>query len=275
MVDESQISLALLVAYDGQPFHGFARQKDPHLLTVQGEIERALELLVKRPVETVCSGRTDAGVHAYGQVVSFCLDEDEWSARSPHAWFRALNALTHEGVQVRDIAQAPAGFSARFDALSRSYRYYIAAQPFDALALKDMSWRVNYVLNIEAMQKAAHYMVGEHDFKSFCISASAEGRSTVRTVHRCEVQYERIMNDDMVRIDVVGNAFLHSMVRTMVGTLVSVGRGQHDPEWVIDVIEARSRAAAGEKAPACGLTFMEVAYPDGALTWLDAATLRA
>ena len=251
-------TLSLTVSYNGALFSGFARQ--PGQLTVQGELEQALSLIFRRPVEVVCSGRTDAGVHALGQVVSFDVTNDELEGRNLYSLRRSLNALTHEDLTVREVEERQPGFSARFDAQWREYHYHVCLDEVPPLFMRDFSWYVHGQLDIDAMREAAAYLVGEHDFKSFCMAASAVGKPTCRNVHEISLSREMIMGEDTLTIKVVGNAFLHSMVRTIVGTLVMVGRGQRKPEWVREVLEARNRTAAGENAPAAGLVFWRVQY---------------
>ena len=251
-------TLSLTVSYNGAPFSGFARQ--PGQLTVQGELEQALSLVFRRPMEVVCSGRTDAGVHALGQVVSFDVTNDELEGRNLYSLRRSLNALTHEDITVREVEERQPGFSARFDAQWREYHYHVCLDEVPPLFMRDFSWYVHGQLDIDAMREAAAYLVGEHDFKSFCMAASAVGKPTCRNVHEISLSREMIMGEDILTIKVVGNAFLHSMVRTIVGTLVMVGRGQRKPEWVREVLEARNRTAAGENAPAAGLVFWRVQY---------------
>lgn len=251
-------TLSLTVSYNGAPFSGFARQ--PGQLTVQGELEQALSLVFRRPMEVVCSGRTDAGVHALGQVVSFDVANDELEGRNLYSLRRSLNALTHEDITVREVEERQPGFSARFDAQWREYHYHVCLDEVPPLFMRDFSWYVHGQLDIDAMREAAAHLVGEHDFKSFCMAASAVGKPTCRNVHEISLSQEMIMGEDILTIKVVGNAFLHSMVRTIVGTLVMVGRGQRKPEWVREALEARNRTAAGENAPAAGLVFWRVQY---------------
>ena len=251
-------TLSLTVSYNGAPFSGFARQ--PGQLTVQGELEQALSLVFRRPMEVVCSGRTDAGVHALGQVVSFDVANDELEGRNLYSLRRSLNALTHEDITVCEVEERQPGFSARFDAQWREYHYHVCLDEVPPLFMRDFSWYVHGQLDIDAMREAAAHLVGEHDFKSFCMAASAVGKPTCRNVHEISLSQEMIMGEDILTIKVVGNAFLHSMVRTIVGTLVMVGRGQRKPEWVREVLEARNRTAAGENAPAAGLVFWRVQY---------------
>lgn len=251
-------TLSLTVSYNGASFSGFARQ--PGQMTVQGELEQALSLVFRRHMEVVCSGRTDAGVHALGQVVSFDVANDELEGRSLYSLRRSLNALTHEGITVREVEERQPGFSARFDAQWREYHYHVCLDEVPPLFMRDFSWYVHGRLDIDAMREAAAHLVGEHDFKSFCMAASAVGKPTCRNVHEISLSREMIMGEGILTIKVVGNAFLHSMVRTIVGTLVMVGRGQRKPEWVREVLEARNRTAAGENAPAAGLVFWRVRY---------------
>ncbi len=249
---------ALTLGYRGEAFNGYARQ--PGQLTVQGELERALGVLLHRDVETVCAGRTDAGVHARRQVVSFDVAGEEASAIDAHRWLRSLNALTHDHIVGRSVDEREPGFSARFDAKARTYRYFICTSATPPLFLDRFCWHVPGELDLEAMGEAAMFLEGEQDFKSFCKAESAEGKSTFRNVSRTAVERVDMLDEDMVCIEVEGNAFLHNMVRTMVGTLVMVGRGKRPSRWVFDVLDAHDRRAAGETAPAAGLVLWDVKY---------------
>ena len=252
-------SFALVVSYKGEAFCGFARQPGG-LLTVQGELERALELLYRRPVQTVCAGRTDSGVHALGQVVSFDLTEEEATMRKDSSLIRSINAITHHDIGIREVRHPQEGFSARFDAKAREYRYFISTGQTPCLVMRDFAWHNTGALDLQAMRKGAAYLIGEHDFKSFCLAASAKGKPTCRNVISIDVDAVEIMGEPLVCVTVVGSSFLHSMVRTIVGTLVAVGRGLREPAWVGEVLAACSREAAGEKAPAKGLIFWDVRY---------------
>ncbi len=285
--DNQAITLAAKVAYNGAPFCGFARQ--PECLTVQGEIEHALTLLFRREVLTVCAGRTDAGVHAKGQVVSFDIEACELRGRTLDKIERSINALTHDYISVRELCQVQVGFSARFDAKTREYRYFIQAKGLNeawssnaaisgekaepavaatlhtttqtaALYMRDFCWSVPYTLDVAAMRAGAAHLIGEHDFISFCKAQSAIGKPTHRYVSEISLDRVCVFDEELLQIKVVGNAFLHSMVRTIVGTLVAVGRGGRTPDWVCCVLAAKNRSAAGECAPARGLTFWKVNY---------------
>lgn len=252
--------VAAWLSYNGAPFSGFARQNDQ--LTVQGSIEEALELLFRRPIETTCAGRTDAGVHALCQVVSFDLFDDEWFRRKPETLLKSLNALTDDAISIRTVRLMPEDFSARFSAVSREYRYYICTDGPAPLLMENFSWHLGKPLDIEKMKEASYYLLGEHDFKSFCMAVSAKDKPTHRYVAQISFKQEQIWNSNFVVMTVIGNAFLHSMVRTMVGTLILVGLGKRDPEWVREVLHARNRQAAGQNAPAQGLVLWNVNYQE-------------
>ncbi len=258
---ESPHPYAMHVAYKGAAFAGFARQKETQIITVQGELERTLALLFHREVPTVCAGRTDAGVHARGQVVSFELTDAEFASRGERSLQRSVNALVHDDISVSSIERMPDGFSARFSAVCREYHYHICTDSARPVLLADLVWHIPGVhLDIPAMNEAAANLIGEHDFKSFCMAVSAQGKPTCRNVMELEVYPETIMGTDVITVRVVGNAFLHSMVRTIVGTLVEVGRGRREPAWTAEVLAARDRCAAGQNAPANGLVFWGVSY---------------
>ena len=216
-------------------------------------------------METTCAGRTDAGVHALGQVVSFDVDDRDIAGRSLPSLRRSLNALTHDAITVREVEPKKLGFSARFDAQAREYHYHLCVDSTCPIFMKDFSWFVPGGLDITAMEAGAQYLLGEHDFKSFCMAASAEGKPTHRNVREISFHPETVMGENLMSIKVVGNAFLHSMVRTIVGTLVEVGLHRREPSWVSEVLAACDRRTAGPTAPACGLTFVDVAYPPGTL----------
>ena len=236
------------LGYDGSGFRGYAKQEGQR--TVQGELESALAVLLGETPDTSVAGRTDAGVHARGQVVSFPWDGelDFESLR------RSLNGIVGPEVAVMEVTPEADGFSARFSALSRLYRYTIdmGAAP-DPLA-RNTSWHVARSLDIEAMRSVADALMGEHDFGSFC--RSVEGRSNVRRVNLAEWVEE----GDRLRFWIGANAFCHQMVRSIVGYSYDVGRGFSDPNEVRSVISARDRSAVATVAPPHGLVLWEVGY---------------
>ena len=260
--EPTEPTLVVRLGYRGQGFSGFAEQ--PGSRTVAGELRRALETCLRRGVELTCAGRTDAGVHALSQYVSVPLAPGE--AELPGSrLLRSLVALTPDDISIRGLYQADPGFSARFDAQARSYRYRICAGDARPVLAWDHAWWYRGRLDVEAMARAARPLIGEHDFKSFCKASSAEGKPTHRFVESVDVTRVSEAGEELVCVDVTGNAFLHNMVRTIVGTLVEVGRGHRDEAWVEKVLAACDRSAAGPCAPACGLTFVGVRYPENAL----------
>ena len=244
---------ALKIAYNGEPFCGFARQ--PEQLTVQGNLEEALRTLTHTEIETVCAGRTDAGVHARGQVVSFFSNKS-----LPNNSLRSLNALTHDAISVLELREVDKDFSARFSAKKREYRYFIYNKKTPPIFANDFSWHLSKPLDVEAMRMAAMFLTGEHDFKSFCLACSSVDKTTMREVSDITLKSAEFFGEELLQITVKGNAFLHSMVRTIVGTLVEVGKEKKEPSWVKDVLQAKNRQAAGENAPAKGLVFWNVEY---------------
>lgn len=249
-------TIALSVSYNGREFAGFARQ--PGQSTVQGRLEVALATVLRGEIETVGAGRTDAGVHALEQVVSFETDADV----DRHTLLRSLNALVGDGIVVTGVREAPAGFSARHSAVAREYRYRIVPGPVPPLFLAPYAWWVKGTLNLGAMREAASALIGEHDFRSFCVASSAEGIRTFRRLDVVEITSETMMGEHGLVVRVVGNAFLHSMVRTIVGSLVEVGVGRRPAAWIAEALAACDRTAAGPTAPAHGLTLWHVSYPE-------------
>jgi len=264
-------SYALIVAYDGTNFAGYARQTDPPQRTVQEDIERALTTVLRLPegsLATVVAGRTDAGVHASGQVVSFALAPDQgaelFTPTGIAPFLRSLNALTPHDISVRALRAVPPGFSARFDALSREYRYRIAATPAPPLFARRFAWHLpgfatDATRRAQVCQAAAA-LTGEHDFSSFAVSASIEGKNPVRRIFSIDLVDTDYFGEPLTEIRVVGTAFLHSMVRVIVGTLAAVDARRIAWGSMPEILEARARAAAGQTAPACGLTFFGATY---------------
>lgn len=249
--------IVLSVSYDGTNLSGFARQPDCD--TVQGRIETALATILRTSVDTTGAGRTDAGVHALGQVVTF---EATGAEPDPHALLRSLTALCGPEVVVTGVRRAAPGFSARFSAIGREYRYRIVPGPVAPLFLKRFAWSTPAALDLAAMREAASYLLGEHDFKSFCVAESAVGKPTMRRVEAIEITPAVEMGEHCIIVRIVGNAFLHSMVRIIVGSLVEVGRGKRPAVWMREALEACDRSAAGPTAPPEGLTLWHVDYPE-------------
>ena len=245
--------IALGLEYDGSRFHGFECQTDRR--TVQGEVEKALARIAASPVRVVCAGRTDAGVHALGQVVHFDTDV----SRPARAWVRGTNTYLPPDLTVLWTRAVGDDFHARFRALRRRYRYVIVNRSTrPALLAGRAAWEYR-PLDARLMHLGARHLVGEHDFSSFR-AAACQAKSPVRRVHRIDVS----RSAERIVIDVDGNAFLQHMVRNIAGTLVAVGSGERDPAWVASVLEARDRRAAGVTASPGGLYLVGVDYPEAA-----------
>lgn len=247
---------ALTVAYDGALFAGFARQ--PGIETVQGRLEDALRVALRREVVIVGAGRTDAGVHARAQVVSYASAPGD---AAPEALRKSVNALVGPGIAVSEVRRAAPGFSARYDAVGREYRYLLVPGTVPPVALHGRAWWTKRTLDLEAMRSGADHLLGEHDFRSFCVTGSAEGKRTVRHVASLTIAPASELGEGCVEVRIAGRSFLHSMVRIIVGSLVEVGRGRRDPAWVSNALVACDRSAAGQTAPPHGLTFWSVSYP--------------
>jgi tRNA pseudouridine38-40 synthase len=238
--------LKLVLAYDGTDFHGFARQ--PGRRTVEGVLLDALERVLGRRPQLSVAGRTDAGVHAEGQVVSFEAEAD------PGRVQRAVNGMLGPEVVVRRAARAAEGFDARWSATARSYRYRIRTDEVPDPFTARFEWHRPGTYRVGAMRAAARHLTGRHDFASFC--RRPEEGSTVRTLRRLTVRSQ----DGRLEVGATGDGFLHQMVRSVVGTLVAVGEGRIDPEAMPAVLAARDRSAAGPVAPPDGLTLVSVTY---------------
>jgi tRNA pseudouridine38-40 synthase len=236
------------IAYDGSGFRGFARQPDQR--TVQGEVEAVLERVFGRPVLTVGAGRTDAGVHARGQVMSFV----DGTGVEPAVIKRAVTGLLTPGIVATACTVVDDDFDARFSATWRSYRYRILNTPDPDPLLHPSTWHISDPLDLAAMNQASGLLVGERDFASFC--RKAEGRTTVRTV--LEAVWEPI--GGLVVLRIRATAFCHQMVRSIVGFCVDVGRGRVPADSVPAVLAAKDRAAARPIAPPQGLILWEVGY---------------
>lgn len=242
----------LTLAYDGTDFRGWARQTG--FRTVEGVLEAALQRVLGDVPKLTVAGRTDAGVHARGQVVSFPASVDIDVVRLQ----RALNSMLAPEVVVLDTRLAPEGFDARRSAIAREYRYRIDVGPVPDPFTARFVWHRPGELSVPLMRAAARRLLGEHDFASFCRAPKAGG-PTVRRLERLTISRA----GDRVEIGARANAFLHQMVRSLVGTLTAVGEGRIDPAEMSGILAARDRARAGAIAPPHGLTLEHVVYGRG------------
>jgi tRNA pseudouridine38-40 synthase len=242
-------NLRLTIEYDGTDFSGWQRQVGQR--TVQGLLEEKLRELLREPVEVRGAGRTDAGVHAEGQVATLTIVSNIPTG----GLLRGLNTILPADLAVVDVAEAAPGFDARFSARGKIYRYRIWNHFVRSPKHARSSWHVRRPLDLDAMRAAAGLLCGEHDFRGFRAS-DCDRRNTVRLIRRCEVSRQGAMVD----IEVEATAFLKNMVRILAGTLADVGRGKRDAASVQRALETGDRTAAGVTAPAAGLTLVRVIY---------------
>lgn len=241
--------IKLKISYDGTAYHGWAAQ--PGMATIHGTLSDAIEKLTGQRVELWGSSRTDAGVHALGQVAAFSID----SPVPTENFLRAINHLLPEDIAILDAIEVPETFDPIRDTQSKIYRYTINTEPVRPVMDIRHCWHRPGKLDMDAMATAAGRLLGKHDFKSFA-SAADTRESSVRTVLRCDVKSD----EPWIYIDVQADGFLYNMVRNIVGTLVEVGRGRWSPEDVDNILEAKDRNVAGPIAPAGGLCLMEIFY---------------
>ena len=257
------VRIRIDLAYDGTDFHGWATQ--PRLRTVQGELETALATALQIPeAPVVCAGRTDTGVHARGQVTHLDVDDGALAASAgrsedppAEALLRRLNGILPADVRVRRVVAAAEGFDARFSATWRRYAYRVADRPgvVDPLTRRHvLAWP--RPLDLDAVNEASALLLGEHDFASFC--KRREGATTIRTL--LDLSWGRDV-DGVAVATVRADAFCHSMVRALVGCLLTIGEGRRPAAWAADVLRAQVRDPAVTVAPAHGLTLEEVGYP--------------
>jgi tRNA pseudouridine38-40 synthase len=243
--------IALGIEYDGTAYNGWQRQRNGD--GVQERVERALSIVAAEPVEIICAGRTDTGVHASGQVVHF----DTNSKRSSRGWLLGANSDLPDDVNVTWAQPVSDNFHARFGAVARSYRYLILNR-FERSALhRNRAWWVYDPLDIGPMQEAAKALLGEHDFSAFR-AASCQASTAVRHISHLSLT----QRGPWIELEVTANAFLQHMVRNITGTLAKIGKGDESPAWAAEILESRDRKKGGIAAPPHGLTLVSVAYPD-------------
>jgi tRNA pseudouridine38-40 synthase len=245
--------IALTLQYDGSKFNGWQLQSGGR--TVQGEIENAIHILMKDNIRVTASGRTDAGVHALGQVIHF----DAVSSISLQRICVSLNGILPHDVGVKNGYIVPADFHARFSAVERHYRYLIYNHPLRTPFIRDRALWVHEKLDVDYLRKVALLLIGEKDFTSFCKKSESKNINTVRRITNIEVNRK----DDYVILDILGNAFLHNMVRIIIGTMMEMHNKKADPEMILDIIAKQDRDCSGKTAPAYGLYLVNIIFdPD-------------
>ena len=243
-------NIKLIIEYDGKSFNGW--QKQPNKLNIQGEIERAIGELTGEEINLIASGRTDAGVHSFGQTANFRTENETISIEK---FPIAINSKLKKSIVIKSAEEVDERFHSRYSVKSKKYRYVINNSDMGTAIYRDLEYHFPLKLNVEKMIEAAKYFEGEHDFKGFKASGTSS-KSSVRTIYKAEV----IKDGDRISIELTGNGFLYNMVRIISGTLLDVGLEKIKPEEIPEIIDAKDRKLAGRTLPAHGLYLVEVNY---------------
>ncbi|HEU0186362.1 MAG TPA: tRNA pseudouridine(38-40) synthase TruA [Gallionellaceae bacterium] len=241
--------IALGVEYDGSSYRGWQSQPDGQ--TVQDALQLALSQIAGEPISVLAAGRTDTGVHALEQVVHFDTQAD----RPLSAWVRGVNALLPASISVLWAHEVPEEFHARFSAQARSYRYVLLNRPIRSAIRQCKAGWFHAPLDMDAMQAAAQYLLGKHDFSAFR-AAECQAKSPVKDLQQLDIR----RHGELILFDMKADAFLHHMVRNIVGCLVYVGKGKHPPEWMCQVLEGRERSRAAPTFAPDGLYLRHITY---------------
>ena len=242
-------NIKLTIEYDGKDFNGW--QKQPNKLNIQGEIERAIKDITGEDVDLIASGRTDAGVHALGQVANFKTNSNIPVEKIPIA----LNTKLKRSIRILVAEEVEERFHSRYNCKKKTYRYVINNSANGTAIYRNLEYNFSQKLNVDKMNGAVKYFIGEHDFKGFKASGTS-AKSSVRTIYDAKVY----KNGDRVNIELTGNGFLYNMVRIIAGTLIDVGIGKILPEQITDIINSKERTKAGKTLPPNGLYLVKVEY---------------
>lgn len=243
-------NIKLIIEYDGKSFNGW--QKQPNKLNIQGEIERAIGELTGEEINLIASGRTDAGVHSFGQTANFKTENETISTEK---FPIAINSKLKKSIVIKSAEEVDERFHSRYSVKSKTYRYVINNSPNGTAIYRDLEYHFPIKLNVEKMKEAAKYFEGEHDFKGFKASGTSS-KSSVRTIYKAKVEQV----GDRINIELTGNGFLYNMVRIISGTLLDVGLEKIKPEEISDIIDSKDRKRAGRTLPAHGLYLVQVEY---------------
>lgn len=247
--------IMLTVAYDGTAYSGW--QIQPNAPTIEGALNKAIGTATGENIQVIGASRTDAGVHAYGNIAVF----DTNSTIPPDRFLYTINRWLPPEIRVLDSCEVDICFHPRHCDTIKTYEYTILQSKVELPQFYNYAWHVRGNLNIDSMKKAAAFLIGEHDFKSFCC-VRTQAESTIRTIYSIEILKESVslvLEDTyLVKIRVTGNGFLYNMVRIIAGTLVQVGKGQFLPQHMVDMLEKKERCAAGQTAPPQGLALMQI-----------------
>ena len=243
-------NIKLVIEYDGKEFNGW--QKQPNKLNIQGEIERAIKQITGEEVDLTASGRTDAGVHALGQVANFKTNSNIPIEKIPIA----LNSNLKKSIVIKSAEEVEERFHSRLNCKRKTYRYIINNSKYGTAIYRNLETHIPMKLDIQKMQEAVTYFEGEHDFKAFKASGTSS-KSSVRTIYNAEVIDA---GNERIYIELTGNGFLYNMVRIIAGTLVEVGLGKIEPNEIKTIIESKKRENAGKTLPPQGLYLVKVEY---------------
>ncbi len=242
-------NIKLTIEYDGREFNGW--QKQPNKLNIQGNIEKVISDITKEEIEIIGSGRTDAGVHALGQVANF-----KTNSTIPIEKFAiAINSRIKKSIVIKKAEEVDERFHSRYNCKQKTYRYIINNSETGSAIYRNLEYNIKNHLDVEKMQEASKYFVGEHDFSAFKASGTSS-KSSVRTIYSAKVEKE----EERIIIELTGNGFLYNMVRIISGTLVEVGLGKIKPEQIPEIIQSKNRQNAGKTLPPYGLYLVEVNY---------------
>lgn len=242
-------NIKLTIEYDGKEYNGW--QKQPNKLNIQGEIEKAIKNITGEDIELYASGRTDAGVHALGQVANFKTE----SKIPIEKMAIAINSQIKNSIRIIRAEEVDEKFHSRYNCKQKTYRYIINNSIHGSAVYRNLEYHMPVKLNVENMKKAIQYFEGEHDFKAFK-SSGTSSKSSIRTIYKAELKQE----GDRIIIELTGNGFLYNMVRIISGTIVDVGLGKIKPEQIPDIILAQDRTKAGKTLPPQGLYLVKVKY---------------
>ncbi|MCI9008409.1 MAG: tRNA pseudouridine(38-40) synthase TruA [Lachnospiraceae bacterium] len=241
--------IKLVVAYDGTNYQGWQIQRNGE--TIESMLNRALQSLTGEPIRVMGASRTDSGVHALGNVAVF-----DTEARMPGDKFSyALNQRLPEDIRIQASCEVPGDFHPRYQETVKTYEYRILNREFPLPSCRLNTYFTYYTLDVDRMCQAAAFLTGEHDFKSFC-AAGAQVKTTIRTIYDLQIRKD----EDLLTIRITGNGFLYNMVRIIAGTLMKVGTGEWEPEYIEEILKAKDRRKAGPTAPAKGLTLLEIRF---------------
>ena len=243
-------NIKLVIEYDGKDFNGW--QKQPNKLNIQGTIEQAIKQITGEDVDLNASGRTDAGVHSFGQVANFKTN----SELPIEKWPLALNANLKKSIVIKSAEEVDARFHSRLSCKQKTYRYVINNSKYGTAIYRNLETHIPQKLDVEKMQEAVKYFEGEHDFKAFKASGTSS-KSSVRTIYKANVIK---MPEEKIYIELTGSGFLYNMVRIISGTLVEVGLGKIKPDEIPEIIESKQREKAGKTLPPQGLYLLNVEY---------------